>query len=174
MYTPFNQLSDEARIWVYQASRSFEQEEIEAILQAARVFLGQWASHGRPLQCSAEIRYDQFLILAVEESFQSVTGCAVDASVRFIRELEQAFQVDLLNKTHIAFRRNEANFLVPLGQLKEKIQQGTVVEDLLTFDNTITKKAELASKWLVRAGASWLGKYFRRPIAAYPHAVMNG
>jgi len=163
MYTPFDQLSDEARIWIYQASRPFAHEEKKAILQAAQEFLEQWVSHGLPLQCSAEILYDQFLILAVEESFQSVTGCAVDASVRFIRELEQAFQADLLNKTHISFRRKGANFLVPLGQIKEKIQQGTIPEDLLTFDNTITKKAELASKWLVRAGSSWLGKYFHRP-----------
>jgi hypothetical protein len=161
MYTPFDQLSDEARIWIYQASRPFEQEEKKAILQKAQAFLAQWASHGRPLQCSAEILYDQFIILAVEEKFQGVTGCAVDASVQFIRMLEQDFRVDLLNKTHISFRHNEANFMVSLSQLKEKIQQGTIEEDILTFDNTITTKKALANKWLIRAGASWLGKYFQ-------------
>jgi hypothetical protein len=160
MYTPFDQLSDEARIWIYQANRPFEQAEEMAILQKARVFLEQWASHGHPLQCSATIRYNQFFILAVEEIFQGVTGCAVDASVQFIRGLEQAFQVDLLDKTHVSFRRGETNFAIPLSQLKEKIQQGTIVKEILTFDNTVTRKKELADKWLVRVGASWLGKYF--------------
>jgi hypothetical protein len=160
MYTPFDHLSNEARIWIYQANRSFGQEEKKAILKKSQVFLEQWASHGHPLQCSAAILYDQFLILAVEEIFQSVTGCAVDASVQFIRELEQTFQVDLLDKTHVSFRHGEANFSIPLSQLKDEIQQGTIAKETLTFDNTITKKKELADKWLIRTEASWLGKYF--------------
>ena len=162
MYIPFDQLSDAARIWVYQVSRPLEQEEKATMLQKVQGFLGQWTAHGNPLQCSTEILYDQFLILAVEESLQGATGCAVDASVQFIRGLEQAFQVDLLNRTHIAFRRGEANSVVPLGQLKEKIQQGAILGDMLTFDNTITKKEELVGRWLIRAEDSWLGKYFHR------------
>jgi hypothetical protein len=160
MYIPFSQLSDAARIWVYQASRPLSPEEKVTMLQKVRGFLEQWAAHGNPLQCSAEVLYDQFLILAVEERLQGATGCAVDASVQFIRGLAQAFQLDLLQRTHIAFRRGEANFVIPLGQLKEKIQQGTISEDMLTFDNTITKKGELNDTWLVRAGDSWLRRYF--------------
>lgn len=160
MYIPFHQLSGEAHVWIYQVSHPFGQEEKAAVLQKVQAFLEQWASHGRPLQCSAEILYDQFLILAVDESFQSATGCAVDASVQFIRTLEQIFQVDLLDRTHVAFRQSGDNFLVPLSQLKDSIQQGAISEDMLTFDNTITKKTEIVDKWLVRAGESWIGKYF--------------
>jgi hypothetical protein len=160
MYIPFHQLSGEARIWIYQASRPFGQDEKATILQKVQEFLGKWASHGHPLRCSAEILYDQFLVLAVEESFQGATGCAVDASVQLMRVLEQTFQVNLLTRTHIAFRQGEDNFLVPLHQLRDKIKQGTIAKDMLTFDNTITKKTEIVDKWLVRAGESWLGKYF--------------
>ena len=161
MYIPFEQLSDEARIWVYQANRSLVYEERAAMLQKTKSFLAQWASHGNPLQCSADILYDQYLILAVEESFQGATGCAVDASIQFIRSLEQEFQIDLLDRTVIAFRQDENNMIVPLGQLQEKIQQGIISADMLTFDNTITKKEALAHQWLIRARDSWLGKYFR-------------
>jgi hypothetical protein len=160
MYIPFNQLSDAARIWIYQASRSLEHEEKVAMLQKAQAFLAQWASHGHPLQCSADILYNKFLILAVEESFQSATGCAVDASVQFIRGLEQAFQIDLLHRTQVAFRYDEEDFVVPLDQLKEKIQQGVITANMFTFDNTLTKKAELASRWLVPVKDSWLAKHF--------------
>jgi hypothetical protein len=160
MYIPFNQLSDAARIWIYQAIRPLVHEEKEAMLQKAQAFLEQWVTHGHPLQGSAEILYDQFLILAVEERLQGATGCAVDASVQFIRELEQVFKVGLLDRTHIVFRSGEDHFLVPLNQLKAKIQQGTILADMLTFDNTITRKGALTSRWLVRAGDSWLGKYF--------------
>jgi hypothetical protein len=160
MYIPFNQLSDAARIWIYQASRSLEHEEKVAMLQKVQAFLAQWASHGHPLQCSAEILYNKFLILAVEESFQGTTGCAVDASVQFLRGLEQVFQIDLLQRTQVAFRHNGEDFVVPLDQLKEKIKQGVITEDMLTFDNTLTKKEELAGRWLVSVKDSWLAKYF--------------
>ena len=163
MYIPFHQLSDAARIWIYQASRPLEQEAKEAMLQKVQAFLEQWASHGHPLQCGTAILYDQFLILAVEERLQGATGCAVDASVQFIGELEQIFQVGLLDRTHIAFRWGEDHCLVPLDQLKAKIQQGTILADMLTFDNTITKKGALTNQWLVRAGDSWLSKYFDKP-----------
>ena len=162
MYIPFNQLSDEARIWIYQASRSFTHTERVAMLQKTRAFLAEWTSHGHPLQCSAEIFYNQFLILAVEERVQGATGCAVDASVQFIRELEQVFKVVLLDRTHIAFRRGEANFLIPLDQLKAAIQQGNILADVLIFDNTVTRKKALTDRWMVRAEDSWLSKYFHR------------
>ena len=160
MYIPFEQLSDEARIWVYQASRPLVQQEREKVLQEAQSFLAQWASHGNPLQCSATIMHNQFLILAVEESFQGATGCAVDASVQFIRSLEQAFQISMLDRTQIAFRQGEENSIVPLAQLQEKIEEGNIMPGMLTFDNTITKKADLEAKWLVRAKDTWLGRYF--------------
>lgn len=160
MYISFEQLSDEARIWVYQASRSLAQQEREKVLEEAQVFLADWASHGNPLQCSATILHNQFLILAVEESFQGATGCAVDASVQFIRSLEQALQLSLLDRTQIAFRQGEENSIVPLAQLQEKIQQGVVTPGMLTFDNTITRKADLETRWLVRAEDAWLGRYF--------------
>ena len=166
MYIPFEQLSDEARIWVYQASRPLSQQEQTSMLQKALSFLTQWVSHGNPLQSSAALLYDQFLILAVEESFQGATGCAVDASIQFIRSLEQEFQLTLLDRTHVAFRQDEHNVLVPLSQLQAKIQQESISAKTLTFDNTITKKRELADQWLIRAKDAWLGKYFQpRPIA---------
>jgi len=160
MYIPFDQLSDEARIWIYPANRFLERIEQEIILKESHAFLAQWDTHGQPLQCSAKVFYNQFLILAVEESFQPVSGCAIDASVQFVRTLAQSFQIDFLNKTLIIFRYNGANFMVPLDQLTKKIQQGVVSEDTFTFDNTILTKKDLSDKWLIRARMSWLGKYF--------------
>lgn len=160
MYIPFDQLSDKARIWIYQANRPFEQQEAENVMKKAQVFLADWASHGNPLQSSATVLHNQFLVLAVEESFQGATGCAVDASIQFIRGLEQTFQVSMLDRTQIAFRQDGEVMIVPLAQLQEKIQQNFIKEDALIFDNTITGKADLEARWLVHAKSAWLSRYF--------------
>ncbi len=160
MCIPFEQLSDNARIWIYQANRVLKNEEKEEVLRKTKNFLAFWTSHGNPLRCSADMVYNQFLILAVEESFQGVTGCAVDASIRFIQSLEKAFRISLLDRSLIACRQDGKDFIVPLEQLQKKIQQGVILADTLIFDNTITKKAALASKWQVRARDSWIRKHF--------------
>ena len=163
MYMPFEQLSDDARIWVYQANRKFTQGEQAALLPKTREFLQTWEAHGRSLYCSVTLRYDQFIILAVEDKVQNPTGCAVDASVQFIRTLEQACEVTLLDRTHIAFKDDTRIFLIQLDKLPHAVKHGTILRDMLTFDNTITKKRELTHKWLVRVQDTWLNKHFHAP-----------
>ena len=161
MYVPFEQLSDEARIWIYQANRLLRPEEQASLMHTTQEFLEQWMAHGRPLQCSAALLYDQFLVLAVEERQQGATGCAVDASIQFVRELEQQFQISLLDRKWVAFRHADETFVVPLSQLEADIEKGVIDADMLTFDNTVTQKAALANRWLIHAKNSWLGNYFK-------------
>ena len=33
-------------------------------------------------------------LVAVDESFNNVSGCSIDSSVRFVQELEQELQID--------------------------------------------------------------------------------
>ena len=173
MHVPFEQLSSKARLWIYQASRPLTGGEISTALQEGKVFLTQWASHGKPLQCGAVLEYDQFLILAVEERFQPASGCAVDASLQFVRGLGQKLGIDFLDRTQVAFKRHQGKaeerpvgevevLSFPLSQLKEKIAQGIVAPDMVTFDNTIATKGALDNSWQVRASDSWLGKYFEK------------
>lgn len=60
MYIPFEQLSDQARIWIYQANRSLTLQEQEAVLQASKTLVATWTSHERPLQGSAHGQCHQF------------------------------------------------------------------------------------------------------------------
>ena len=164
MYTSFNQLSGQAHIWIYQANRQLATEEIAAILQKSKAFLEAWTSHGRPLQCGAEVLHNRFLVFAIERSTQELSCCTVDSAIHFLRELKDTLQLDLLDRTNVVFKQGDAIFTVPLDQVKEKIQQGEILADMLMFDNTITHKAALADKWLVPAKDSWLGKYVPQPM----------
>jgi len=68
MYIPFDALSDQAHIWIYQAHRQLMPEEQEAILHKAKAFLAAWTSHGRPLQCGAKIFYDRLLGFSIAKT----------------------------------------------------------------------------------------------------------
>ena len=89
MFVPFNTLSDNARLWVYQSPRVLTESERGEILSASNVFINQWTAHGNNLQASLTIKYDQFLLLAVDEEIHNATGCSIDSSVAFIKTLGQ-------------------------------------------------------------------------------------
>ena len=58
MLIPFKDLSDESRVWIYQASRIFSKEEKTDLIKELEIFLNQWTAHGADLVTSYEIPYD--------------------------------------------------------------------------------------------------------------------
>src|SRR3970040_991811 len=104
MLVDFNTLPDESKIWIYQSNRKFSDEEITEIEKALEAFVTNWAAHGTSLEASFQLKYNRFIILAVNQETQAATGCSIDASVQFIQSLEQKYTVDLLDKMNVTFK----------------------------------------------------------------------
>jgi hypothetical protein len=155
MFVEYNQLPNNSRVWVYQSDREFTQEEIDFISKKAQHFIEQWTRHGSDLKGSFTIKYHQFLVLAVDEGFNNVSGCSIDASVHFVQELQKALQVDLLDKMNISFKVGEHINVVKMNAFKEFAKQQKVNADTVVFNNMVTTKAELEEAWEVPAEQSW-------------------
>lgn len=160
MYIPFDELPPQARIWIYQASRPLtaaEQAEIKPLLEQ---FATDWSSHGTNLQASAELLHDRFLVLANNENATAASGCSIDKSVNFVRELEQRFQVSFFDRTKLAFLKEGEVALVSMSELKNKVVAGDISKDTLYFDTLVTNYGELQAAWPRPAQQSWLSRYF--------------
>lgn len=160
MYIPFDQLPPQARIWIYQASRPLteaEQVEIKPLLER---FATEWSSHGKGLQSSAALLHGRFLVLANNEDATAASGCSIDASVRFVRELEQRYGLSFMDRSQLAFLNGEKVELVAMPELKSKVAAGDIHQDTLYFDTLITNYGELQQAWPRPAGNSWLSRYF--------------
>ena len=101
MFVKFENLSSHSRVWIYQSDRKFTTKEVGFISEKAILFIDQWTKHGSDLQGSFMIKYNQFLVLAVDEGFNNVSGCSIDASVRFVKGLEHELKLDLMNPSCI-------------------------------------------------------------------------
>src|SRR5690606_15078286 len=119
MFVEFNELSDTARVWIYQANRSFTEEEIVEIKEKAQDFITQWTVHGENLRASYELRYKRFLIFGLDQEFNVPSGCSIDASVRFIQQLENEYNVDLLDKMNVSYRQGDYIAYKPLSDFKK-------------------------------------------------------
>src|SRR4028119_2510680 len=99
MYIPFNQLPPQARVWIYQADRALTDAEVEALNPVLTRFVTEWTSHGQKLQASAQVFHNRFLVIGNNEDVNSPSGCSIDASVRFVKQLEEQLNVSLFNRT---------------------------------------------------------------------------
>lgn len=160
MYIPFDELPPHARLWIYQASRPLtetEQAEIKPVLQR---FAKEWSSHGKDLEASATLLHSRFLVLASNESATSASGCSIDKSVHFVRELEQQLQVSFFDRTQLAFLKEGQVEMVAMQELKSSVAAGEIDKNTLYFDTLIQQYGELQEAWPRPAGHSWLSRYF--------------
>lgn len=159
MYVQYNNLPSNARVWVYQADRPFLFEEAEYISAKAINFIDQWTRHGDDLKGSFTIKYNQFLVLAVDESFNNVSGCSIDSSVRFVKELEQELKIDLMDKLNVTFKDGDTINLVKLSEFQEFAKEGKITSETIVFNNMIDTKEALETKWEVSANESWHSRF---------------
>lgn len=160
MYIPFENLSEESKVWIYQSNRKFSAEEVSEIDTVLKLFIDNWSAHGTSLEASFDIRYNRFIILAVNQDVQVATGCSIDASVQFIQNLEQKYQVDLLDKMNVTFKQGEFITHKTLLEFKKLAKDKSVSENTIVFNNLVNSIEEMNESWEVAAVDSWHGRFF--------------
>ena len=160
MLIPFDEMPGNARVWIYQANKTFDDSEILTIESVCKDFFQTWAAHGAPLKNSFQVFHNKFLVISVDESFNQASGCSIDASVSIVRKIESELQVNFFDRTRVCFLADGKIFDSQLTEMKDLISRGTIQKDTLTFNNLVTNIEELKEKWTIPAGDSWLSRYF--------------
>jgi hypothetical protein len=155
MFTEYKNLPNNARVWIYQSDREFTSKEIEIVSVKAVDFINQWTRHGDDLKGSFTFKYNQFLILAVDETFNTVSGCSIDSSVRFIQALEKELQLDLMNKMNVTFKDNEHINLVKLADFQRFAKEQKITSETIVFNNMVATKEDFENNWEIPAKESW-------------------
>ena len=155
MFVKFQNLPNHSRIWIYQSDRKFNTQEVEFISEKAIKFIDQWTKHGSNLKGSYTLKYNQFLILAVDEGFNNVSGCSIDSSVRFVKELEKLLEVDMMNKMNISFKDGGHVNIVTMSDFKEFTKSNKITSETIVFNNMISTLEELETQWEVPVKNSW-------------------
>ena len=93
----FDQLPDDARLWIFPAERSLSEAEQAQLLTEVDRFIGQWGAHDVPLTAGRELRYDRFLFVAVDQRKAGSSGCSIDALFRQTKALEKEIGIELVN-----------------------------------------------------------------------------
>jgi hypothetical protein len=159
MFVEFYSLQNSSRVWVYQSVRKFSETEENTISKTLYAFTQQWAAHGQPLKSSFKIFYNQFIVLAADESFNQASGCSIDDSVHVIKEIDQHFKLDLFNRTVVAFLKDGRVEMLTTNALSAGLTQGVWNQNTHVFNNLVDTKEELSKNWIIPANQTWLKRY---------------
>jgi hypothetical protein len=159
MFVPFETLSNNARLWIFQGERKFSQDEITIISNRLQLFSNGWSAHGQPLLASFQLREDRFILLAVDESLHQASGCSIDDSVHVIREIGNLIQQDLFRRDLVSFKMGDIVDSIKASNLKASFKEGVWDENTLTFNTLAATKEQLNEAWLVPAKNTWLKRY---------------
>jgi len=152
--------SPQSRVWIYQSNRKFTSAEEVEILTKLEAFTSQWKAHGNELMARAEIRYGYFIILTVDESQANVTGCSIDSSVRIIKDIELAYNVDLFNRFNIAYKIDGEVHVQGKEDFETLVNIKNVTLETTVYNNMVQTLQELETKWEVPFKDSWHSTVF--------------
>ena len=161
MLVDFNTLPEESRVWIYQANRSFSEQELEEIESKLNIFIENWTTHGSDLQSGYLIKYKRFIVIGLNQNLNKASGCSVDASVHFIQELEKEYGVDLMDKMNVSYKQGDYVAYKTLLDFKKMAKEKAVSKNTIVFNNLVTNIAEFNENWEVPASESWHNRFLK-------------
>lgn len=151
----YKNLSDSSKVWIYQSNRALSSTEVEQMKELGDVFVQRWAAHGAQLKAAYEIFHNRFIVLFADESQTSASGCSIDSSVHFIKQLEKQFNLDLFDRMNIAYEDGDNIKTVKMNEFEQKLQAGEIAENTIVFNNLVQSLGEFKTKWKIPVKDSW-------------------
>ena len=160
MIIPFYEMDKNSRIWVFQSNRKFFDDELVDIEKSLSIFLENWTAHKAELKVAYTIKYDRFIIIALDESINAATGCSIDKCVHFIQEIESKYNVILLDKMNISFKQGEFVTYKSINEFKDLVKNKSVSKKTIVFNNLVLDIDDFIKNWEVPAEKSWHARFF--------------
>jgi hypothetical protein len=161
----FDQLPDDARVWVFAASRPLSEAESAPLLRGVDGFIDGWAAHGSPVRGARDWRHERFLLVGADERATGVSGCSIDSLFHALAAAEADTGVRLRDSSLVFFRDPAGEIrTVPRPEFRRLAAAGEVTGDTPVFDNTVTTAGDIRSgRWETRLRDAWHARAF--PIA---------
>ena len=151
-------MNPESRMWFYglkQPMSLAQKSELSAIMDE---FVSSWKAHGSQLAAAFRIVFDQFLIIAVDESQQQATGCSIDKSVHLLQAFGKKHEVDFFNRMLIFVQSHEGFVSFSPSELKVEIANNNLDGSSIVL-NTQASTIGSSGDGTMKLKDSWAGKY---------------
>ena len=146
------------KVWTFLSNRDLSSQETDQLQTAGRMFVNTWTAHDNPLKADFEIFRQRILIFRVDEQLHNASGCSIDKLLRFVKEIEQQLQVELLNRLLVAFENKGELSVVSSTEISALLKNGSINAESLIYNTAVSNETEFTT-WLQPLGETWLKKY---------------
>jgi hypothetical protein len=146
------------RVWLYIISKELTADQLHALAVSGKEFVSAWTAHEQKLTGSFEIFRNRIIIVKVDENVQGASGCSIDKLTRFIKESEQKFGTELLNRMLVAVKVDDAVQVIHSAKIKDLIADGFIGEKTIVYNTAVNTSEELEN-WEQPVKNTWLSKF---------------
>lgn len=154
----FTALPSSARVWIYQSDRPFAPAESAQVALDITAFVSQWLAHKAKVIGDGALLYDRFVVLAADEDKLAVSGCSIDSTVRFIRELGAKYNVNFFDRFYTCYLQDGQVRGADFDTFRKLMADGVVSEDTIVFNNLAATVGAMQTEWQVPLAQSWQGR----------------
>ena len=101
---PMTALPRGARIWVFASTRPLDAADEARLSDVTGRVFGVWTKRSPGVRGAFEFREGRFLIVGADEREALVSGCGVDAMMHWMRQLEAASGLRLVDRMQVFWR----------------------------------------------------------------------
>ena len=98
----FPELPGSSKTLVFTASSFLSKSDAESFILRLSTFIRAWQSHGSGLSADSKLIANRLLIVAIDESGVSASGCSLDSMTHFLKS--EAPSIDWFNRTYVLHR----------------------------------------------------------------------
>jgi hypothetical protein len=153
--TTIDTLPDTTRVWIYQANQPFREADRPLVKMNIQQFVTSWVSHNRQLRAYGDLLYGQFIVLMVDESQADASGCSIDKSVYFLKQLQSEYGLDLFDRMIFTYKDGEEVKTANREAFRELYANGEINDSTPVFDNLVNIKRDFDQSWIKPLGESW-------------------
>jgi hypothetical protein len=158
---PFEQMPDDARLWVFGSQTPLDDVDGPRLLTAVDLYLSAWQAHGTPLVCAREFSEDHFLAVAVDERASDASGCSIDGLFRVLQGIEEGIGTSMVGGG-LVFFRDASGFVhgCTRAEFTHMASMGEIDGTTPVFDTTLTTVGEFRASFERPAAEGWQAKLF--------------
>ncbi len=146
------------KVWTYLSSKALSANECEALLEAGKQFVSTWTAHEMKLEAQFEIFKNRIIVVSVDETAHNASGCSIDKLLRFVKDAEKQFGLELLNRLLVAVDAGTTIDVYKSSEIPSLLSSGKLSANSPIYNTSVSNEAEL-NNWLQPLGATWLNKY---------------
>jgi hypothetical protein len=131
IYKLFDGFSDESRVWLYTANRAITPTEAHFVQENLEHFASSWKAHSTPLKAKACLLDEYTIAFVVDQTTANASGCSVDSSVRFVKELGKELNIDFFNRLNVVVEDANGNRTLHAYRKLKDLTQSTYYNPLV-------------------------------------------